>query len=83
MKFQALSSADGLIIHVYCPEQRCRHNMTIFRHYKVENRLRDVFVLDDVHCCIYGPVAFFRLYFLLGFEGAPLRDGQNYFEAFV
>lgn len=57
LKFPAVSTPDVFIFNVYGPQECHRHDMNLFRHFNLNNCLRQGLVLDDFQYCIYGDLA--------------------------
>lgn len=78
LKFQALSLPDGLIFHLFGPEEGRRHYMTLFRHSNIEENLSTSLVIADNQYYIYGDPAYvMRPNLQIGFKGASLTDSQK------
>lgn len=51
---QAIITLDGLILHLYGPEEGRRHGITLFRHSNIEQQLSDNFIINEREFHIYG-----------------------------
>jgi len=80
VKLQALSLPDGLIFHLFGPEEGRRHDMTLFRHSGIEADLARSLVVGGRQFYIYGDPAYvLRPYLQIGFRGSTLTDEEKEF----
>lgn len=80
LKMQAVSTPDGLVYHMFGPEEGRRHDMTLFRRSGIEEHLASSLLVGGRQFYIYGDPAYvLRPYLQVGFKGSVLSDEQKAF----
>ncbi|PXF46694.1 hypothetical protein BWQ96_03520 [Gracilariopsis chorda] len=80
LKFQALSTPDGLIFHIFGPVEGRRHDMMVYRHSNIDEELSTTLCIYGTQYYIYGDPAYvIRPYLIIGYGGAFLTEKQKQF----
>ena len=58
LKFQTVSTPDGLPFHLFGPLEGRRHDMTLHRRSGIDDMLSTRLSIDFVQCCIFGDPAY-------------------------
>jgi hypothetical protein len=78
IKFQSIIAPCGLIVSLYGPVEGRRHDITLYRHSKVEEKLEDLYEQYDV--CIYGDPAYvLRPWLITPHKGGNISASQAQF----
>jgi hypothetical protein len=78
IKFQSIISPCGLIISLYGPVEGRRHDITLYRHSNVEQKLRNLY--EELGVCIYGdPAYMLRPWLIAPYKGGNLNRDQTLF----
>lgn len=59
MKWQTLSTPDGLIFHLWGPEDRRRHDSTLYSKSGIDGILEDGLLINGDLYCVYADAAYF------------------------
>jgi nuclease HARBI1 len=54
LKFQAVTSPDGLILHAHGPMEGWRHDWTLFVRSRLDNQLAEKLRIGGTKYCLYG-----------------------------
>jgi len=54
LKYQAISTADGMFYHVYVPAEGRRHDWTLYFRSGLDAQLDEVMHVGEVQYCIFG-----------------------------
>lgn len=80
LKFQAVTTVDGMFYHMFGPVEGRRHDWTLYARSELDEQLEDVMVVDDVQYCIYGDSGYNERAFLeIPFQGSSLTENQAAF----
>lgn len=80
LKFQAVTTPDGLCLHLFGPEVGRRHDMFLYEQSHMDDMLEEVMVLDGRQFVIYGDSGYHpRPYVEVPFAGANLTDVERAF----
>lgn len=80
LKFQAVTTADGLFYHVYGPVEGRRHDWTLYMRSGLDEQMEDVLYIDGIQYCIYGDSGYnSRPYLEVPFQGSTLSGDQTAF----
>lgn len=58
LKWQSVSTPDGLIFHLWGPEDGRRHNSTLYNKSGIDSILEDGLLLSMIRYCIYADAAY-------------------------
>lgn len=58
MKWQTISTPDGLIFHLWGPEDGRRHDSTLYSKSGIDGILRDGLLIDGSRFCVYADAAY-------------------------
>ena len=64
LKFQALNSPDGLVLHVYGHFEGRRHDWTMYTRSGLNDHISEVLYVDGERYCIYGDSGYNRRWFI-------------------
>ena len=82
VKFQAVSTPDGLILHIFGPVEGRRHDMSLYRESNIDSLLQDSMNINGIQYCLYGdPAYFLRPYLQVGYQGSSFTADQTVFNA--
>ena len=77
LKFQALNSPDGLVLHVYGPIEGRRHDWTMYTRSGLDDHLSEILEVDSERYCIYGDSGYNRRWFMeVSYQGSHLTPPQ-------
>lgn len=80
LKYQAMVTPDGLILHAYGPMEGRRHDWTLYVRSGIEEQLSVCLMVNGVQYCIYGDSGYNRRVFMeVPFDGSNLTAGQRAF----
>ena len=80
VKFQAITAADGSVLHAGGPIEGRRHDWTLYIRSGVDELLSQILNYNGVQYCIYGDPAYNeRLYLRVPFAGTALSAAQRMF----
>lgn len=54
MKFQTITSPDGIIFQAFRPLEGCRHDWTLHVRYETDRQLESCYFVDGMQMCLYG-----------------------------
>jgi hypothetical protein len=78
IKFQSIVSPSGMIVSLYGPVEGRRHDITLYRHSKVEDKLKEL--NEQYGVCIYGdPAYMLRPWLITPHKGGILNSEQSDF----
>ena len=82
LKYQAVVTPDGLILHAFGPLEGRRHDWTLYIRSGIEEQLPSALLVDGKQYCIYGDSGYNRRIFLeVPFQGSSLSSAQKAFNA--
>jgi len=58
LKFQSVTTPDGLVFHMYGPHEGRRHDMVLYYESGMDDDLRQTLLIDGVQHCLYGDSAY-------------------------
>lgn len=58
LKWQTVSTPDGLIFHIWGPEDGRRHDSTLYRKSDIDSILEHGLLINGVRCCIFADAAY-------------------------
>jgi len=80
LKFQAVTTPDGMFAHVYGPLEGRRHDWTLYMRSDIDEQLNNALLVDGKQFCIYGDSGYnWRSYLEIPFQGAALSEDQTAF----
>lgn len=80
LKFQAVTTPDGLCIHLHGPEVGRRHDMFLYASSGMDAQLLDVMTVNGKQFIVYGDSGYsWRVYLEVPFAGANLSAVQKAF----
>lgn len=80
LKFQAVTSPDGLLLHACGPKVGVRHDWRMYVESGLEEELPTLLIIDGKQYCLYGDSGYARrLYLEVPFSGAHVTYGQRAF----
>lgn len=81
LKWQTVSTPDGLIIHLWGPDDGRRHDSTLYRKSGIDEILEFGLLINGVRYCIYGDAAYIlRLWLQVAYPrigATPLQQSYN------
>lgn len=80
LKFQGLTTPDGMFLHVYGPVEGRRHDWTLYTRSNLDAQLENALLVGSRRFCIYGDSGYnARDYMEVPLQGANLSDNQKAF----
>eukprot|EP00171_Calliarthron_tuberculosum_P001768 IDg1768t1 len=77
LKFQAISTPDGMFLHMYGPLEGRKHDWTLYVRSNVDEQLEECLLNEGLFHCIYGDSGYSaREYLVIPFQGASLSEDQ-------
>lgn len=77
IKFQSVTTPDGLIFNLFGPVEGRRHDMTLYHQSGMDGHLRDTLVVDGEQYYLYADAAYvLRAWLQIAFAGDNLTDAQ-------
>lgn len=77
LKFQAVNTPDGLIMHVYGPIEGRRHDWTMYTRSGLDEHLPDLLGINGVQYCLFGDSGYNRRWFMeVPFQGSNISPNQ-------
>jgi len=74
LKFQSVTTPDGLVFHMYGPHEGRCHDMVLYYESGLDDDLRQTHLIDGARHCLYGDSAYvLRAWMQTGHENAPDR----------
>lgn len=82
LKYQAVMTPDGIILHLYGPVEGRRHDWTLYTRSEMDGQLESTLFCDGIQYCIYGDSGYNeRAYLQVPFQGSNLNPDQSAFNA--
>ena len=81
LKYQAVLTPDGMLLHVYGPLEERKHDWNLYTRSGLEEKFPNCMQLEDgTRFCIYGDSGYSRRWYLYTpFQGASLSPDQSSF----
>ena len=84
LKFQALTTPDGMFLHSFGPLEGRRHDWTLYARSELESQLEECLLSDGIQYCIYGDSGYnWREYLEIPFQGAHLGGDARAFNTAI
>ena len=78
LKYQAVTTPDGLILHAHGPLEGRRHDWTLYVRSGLEENLEEVMMVNGIQYCLYGDSGYsLRLFLEVPFQGSNLTHSQR------
>lgn len=80
LKFQAVTTPDGLILHAYGPVEGRRHDWTLYTRSEIDSQLEAFLRVGEDQFCIYGDSGYNeRLHLQIPFQGSQMSPEESSF----
>lgn len=80
IKFQSITSPDGLVFHLFGPVEGRRHDMMMYYLSGIDSALRESLLIGEVQYYVYGDSAYvLRAWLQIGFDGHHLTPAEKEF----
>ena len=77
LKYQAVNSPDGLILHAFGPVEGRRHDWTFYVRSCIDEELGNLMQMGGRQYCLYGDSGYSRRWFLeVPYQGSALSTQQ-------